>query len=73
MLAKPDEGVGIRCESDMLEYNMWHHHPSEVDIEPLQALTRVWLGWGAGRDEEASLHGRHMDMSLTTCSNLVMH
>ena len=57
----------------MLEDNMWHHHPSEVDSESLQALTRVWLDRGAGRDEEASLHGRHMGMSLTTCSNLVMH
>ena len=56
----------------MLEDDIRHQHPSEVDIESLQTFTRVWLDRGASRDEEASLHKRHMDMSLTTCNNQVM-
>ena len=69
-LAKPDGGVGIGREADMLEDHMWHHHPPECDIEPLQPIRRVRLDRGAGRDEEASLRRRHMDRPLTECTKM---
>ena len=60
LLAESGGSVGIGSETDMLEDNTGHHHPSEMHIESLQPCARVRLDRGAGCDEEASLRKRHM-------------